>query len=73
MIDKLGLRCFHQAKFMLMDHDHHQFSNEVIQFHHVVQLALLKYQKLFELPFDMESTGIAVEELFVVTLFVELA
>ena len=70
MIGKPGLRYFHQAKFMLRDHDLQLFSSEVIQSHHAAQLAL---EKLFVLPFDTGSAGIAVEGPSMVALFEELA
>ena len=73
MIGKPGLRCFHLAKFMLRDHDHHLFSSEVIQFHHATQLVLLTCQRLFKLPFNMGSAGITVKELFMAGLSKELA
>ena len=70
MIGKPNLRCFHRAKFMLRGHDLQLSSSEVIQFHHATQLVL---EKLFVLPFDTGSAGIAVEELSMVALFEELA
>lgn len=72
MIGKPGLRYFHQAKFTLKDHDHQLSNSEVIQFHLAIQV-LMTCQKQFVLPFDMASTGIAEEELSMVSLFEELA
>ena len=73
MISKPGSRCFHQAKFKLRGHDHLLSSNEVIQFHHAVQLVPLTCQKLFELPFNKGSVGITVKEPFMAGLSKELA
>ena len=70
MIGKPGLRCFHRAKFTLRGHDHQLSNSGVKQFHHAIQSALMK---LFELPFDKESTDIVVEVLSTVVLFEELA
>ena len=70
MIGKPSLRCFRRAKFRSKGHDHQLSSSEVKQFHHAIQSVLMK---LFEPPFDKESAGIVVEELFTVVLFEELA